>query len=188
MEKPTKEKSTNHPHNNFFEKSFKISSVMESFIEEVVSELQGKLELGSFRVVPDTWYDSLLKQHRADLLYAAKLKYMNVFIHLLLEHKIAGLNPRLQLLRYIALKTSEQQLIIEVENRTRKKENKKAKKKDKQPLLDKKLTLIVPIIIYHGKTKLDKRELADLFALPDSTWAAYIPKFKVIFIDLKLPV
>ena len=179
MEKLTirdKAKRTNFPHNNFFKKGFKILKVIVDFFEEYVEELKGKLDSNSLQVVSDTWFDSFLGEHRGDILYSVKWKDLEVFVNVLLEHKIKGQNPRLQVHRYVILKATEEDLIIRAENR--------ARKKAKKPLLDKKLTLIIPIVIYHGKTKLDKRALSELFALPDEGWSKFVPNTEIIFVDL----
>lgn len=46
------------------------------------------------------------------------------------------------------------------------------------------LTLVIPILLYHGKAKWQYRTLAEMFGHLDEQWKQYMPSFNFIYNDL----
>jgi predicted transposase/invertase (TIGR01784 family) len=54
----------------------------------------------------------------------------------------------------------------------------------KQIQTDKKLSIIIPLLLYHGKGKWRYKTLADLFKNPEPEWRQFVPDFRYIYNNL----
>lgn len=157
------------PHNNLHDKLFKdtFSSVREVralLIHFVNPEVYASLNLDTLRLENGSYVDKNLKEYFADIIYTCqRADGSKVHITLLLEHKSyfdKGLP--VQLLRYLTEGYGRQY-----------QENPTAK-----------LSLILPILIYHGKQKWVKHELEEMTYLPEEELNPFLPTFKYEVVDL----
>ncbi len=167
MPRKKKEKTLPQPHDRMFEYVFKEKETAASMLKEYLPvKIRNKLNFRSLKISNDTFLDKRLKDYFSDLLYEIKLKssYKAVLIYILFEHKSREeWFTCLQLLKYL-VRIWEQFL----------KQNKEAKY----------LPVIIPLVIYHGKSKweLSKRFIS-LFE--DTTdLEEYIPDFGFNLYDI----
>jgi predicted transposase/invertase (TIGR01784 family) len=167
MPRKKKEKTLPQPHDRMFEYVFKEKETAASMLKEYLPvKIRNKLDFRSLKISNDTFLDKRLKDYFSDLLYEIKLKssYKAVLIYILFEHKSREeWFTCLQLLKYL-VRIWEQFL----------KQNKEAKY----------LPVIIPLVIYHGKSKweLSKRFIS-LFE--DTTdLEEYIPDFGFNLYDI----
>ncbi|MBN2436800.1 MAG: Rpn family recombination-promoting nuclease/putative transposase, partial [Spirochaetes bacterium] len=152
---------------NEHDKLFKaIESVKENATDLIRSvfpkEIINEIDYDSLQLDNNSYVDKNLKEHYTDLVYRCKRKdHHFVTVSLLFEHKsFKPKNEYLQLLRYMVNIWSYQE-----KNR----EN---------------LTLIVPIIFYHGKKRWKIAPLKDLINGCDEKWAQFVPDFRYLLTDV----
>ena len=138
-------KNLSNPHDKFFKESFTRKEIAKSFIQEYLPDkLHNQLNFNSLEILKDTFIDKELSEHFSDILYKIKISGKQSYIYCLFEHKsYIDAWVGFQLLRNM-VKIWEGYL----------KQNKKAKK----------LPVIIPIVIYHGKEKWNlKNSIIPLF-------------------------
>ncbi|MBN2436547.1 MAG: Rpn family recombination-promoting nuclease/putative transposase, partial [Spirochaetes bacterium] len=152
---------------NEHDKLFKeIESVKENAADLIRSvfpkEIKNEIDLESLQLDNNSYIDKQLKEHYTDLVYNCKRKVNHsVKISLLFEHKsYKPKNEYLQLLRYMINIWSYQE---------KNNEN---------------LTLIVPIIFYHGKQRWTIFTLKDFFQGCNNDWAQFVPDFRYLLTDV----
>lgn len=150
------------PHDKFFKEAFSRIDITSDFLQAYLPEsIRGKLDLTSLRRETDSYTDEQLTEHFADLVFSGLFGDQPVKITLLLEHKSYTENhPHFQLNRYM-LNVWEQQL------------------KQKTAL-----TPILPIILYHGKSRWQKRPLTAYFPKLAPELNPFLPNFDYVLIDL----
>jgi len=127
-------------------------------------EVLAEIDLDSFELSNVSFIDEQLKEYFADIVYTCNTKQdKQIKISFLLEHK-SYYDPHLplQLLRYL-LKGYDYQYV-------------KEEKKE--------LSLIIPVVIYHGESAWKKREMEDMVSLSSASLQRYIPNFSYDLIDL----
>ncbi len=154
-----------NPHDKFFKESFSRKEIAKSFIQEYLPDkLHNQFNFSSLEILKDTFIDKELSEHFSDILYKIKISGKQSYIYCLFEHKsYIDYWVGFQLLRNM-VKIWEGYL----------KQSKKAKK----------LPVIIPIVIYHGRDKWNlKNSIIPLFEEIDST-KKYIPDFKSEIYDI----
>jgi hypothetical protein len=103
----------------------------------------------------------MLREHLADIVYRTEYAGQNALVSLLFEHKsYPEKYPHLQLNRYMNNVWNEEQ---------------------KQ---GKELSVVISIVIYHGKTKWEKSSMLTYFGNPHPSLHQFIPQFDYILFDL----
>ncbi len=152
--KPKSKKAVNS-HDAFFKSTFSYLDVAQSYIEHFMDKrLVQNIDLQSLTLEATSYVTPSLEEYFSDLVWSAKYKTTNIKVAFLFEHKSYVVNePHVQLMRYI-IEHLEQQI------------------KDKQ-----KLTVVIPIIIYHGEGEWKVRPFHEYFEGIDDVLKQYIPNF-----------
>lgn len=155
----------NNPHNALFIKTFSIRSEAKAFIQNFLPKwISENIDYRTFKQDNTSYINEDLKEYFSDIVYTCNWKNgKSIKISCLLEHKsYPPQNIYIQLNRYLTEGYQQQSLD-------------KAKKK---------LILILPIIIYHGKQKWQLKSFADYFELPDRRLKEYLPNYTYELVDL----
>lgn len=161
-----------HPHKShdeFFKASFGRLDIARDYLDQFLPEdVRKELNLEKLERVNGSFVTPELQEFFSDVVYKSPLQIgkEQVWVPFILEHK-SGPDPfiHLQLLRYILEVWSEQL---------------KEKKKNR------KLTPIIPIVVYHGDKKWNKRPLSAYFSknLPDS-FLRFVPEFDYLLTNVE---
>lgn len=154
-------------HDQLFQETLGRQEVARDFLVTYLPEqISRHIDFASMRVCKDSFVDQKLAPHLSDLLY--EIRFMGEqpgYVYFLFEHKSS---PErflpLQLLRYM----------LEIWEHFRKQQKKPRGYK---------LPLIVPVIIYHGKTRSQGRRLCELIEMPHEELRCYVPDFATAFYD-----
>ncbi len=155
--------SIGNPHDRFFKQVFSKKENAVDLIRAILpAEIRSKLVLDSLNLENTSYVDEQLKEHFSDLVYSCRIEDQHeIKISILLEHKSYAVEyPHLQILRYLLMIWETQA-------------------KQKQPL-----TIVIPIVIYHGKDRWHYRELSEYFIEIDAVFERFLPSFEYIFRDL----
>jgi predicted transposase/invertase (TIGR01784 family) len=149
------------PHDKFFKESFSRLEVVQSLIEEVFPiELKERIDLQKLQLSNASYVDEELSEYFADLVYQTTFAGNDVLITLLFEHKSFVEFPQWQLLQYLTNIGKEEQ------------------KQAKQP------SVVIPIIVYHGKTPWKKKTLKSYYGFPNEHLHKFIPEFDYLLFSL----
>ena len=133
--------------------------------ESLPDKILEKLELPKLRLLKESFIDERLRPHFYDLVYNCPLrdkKKRDIKITVLIEHKsYKHKYIHLQLLRYM-LNIWEDEL-----------------------QQDRELSLIIPLVVYHGRTKWQPVPFRELFPGYDDLFADYLPDFSFAMEDMK---
>ncbi|MEM6322025.1 MAG: Rpn family recombination-promoting nuclease/putative transposase [Bacteroidota bacterium] len=166
----------NNPHNNLFEKVMELPDAAVALVKHFFpKDIVESLDLTSFRQQPTSYITEELAPYFSDIIYACKKKDEEVFISILFEHKSKYELPDLQLLSYTV-------------NGYKKQENKwkAAKKKEKNRKRKKFIpTLILPVLLYHGREKWQNKTFLDLFSSSLATFDKYVPSIEYVLVNLQ---
>jgi Putative transposase, YhgA-like len=90
-------------HDKFFKETFSRVEVVQNFIEETLPvEYKSKINLQNLVLSKDSFIDTSLEEHLADLVYKTTFEGQEVLVTLLFEHKsYIDSFPHWQLLRYM---------------------------------------------------------------------------------------
>jgi predicted transposase/invertase (TIGR01784 family) len=155
---------TDKPHNNFFVLVFSDKEIMTDLITQLLPEVNAKIDVSTIELESTTYIDQKLDDLYSDIVYSCKSRTTGrqVKITLLFEHKSYPVSyPRFQLLDYITgiwrqnLQNGE------------------------------KLSLVIPIIFYHGKTRWKYQTFESYFKDIEDSLKSYIPDFQYHVIDLE---
>ncbi len=151
-----------NPHDKFFKETFSRLDVVQSFIEEVFpQELREQINFGTLQLTNASFTDSFLAEFMADLVYQTEFAGQETLVTLLFEHKSYTDNfPHWQLLRYMTNIWMEEQ------------------KQEKKP------SIVIPIIIHHGKTAWKKASLKSYFENPHPELQRFLPEFDYLLFSL----
>ena len=156
-----------NPHDKFFRASFSRLDVVQSFIEEVFPpQYRDKINLNSLKLSNATFIDNELSEHLADLVYQAEYAGEPALITLLFEHKSYQED------------FSEGQLLRYMSNIWR---NEQKQKKDRKR---KNSTVVIPIIIHHGKSAWKKVSMRKQFGNPHQDLLKFLPEFDYLLFSL----
>ena len=160
-----------NPHDKFFKESFSRLEVAKSFIEEVFpKDMRDKMNLNTLQLSNASYIDDMLKEHFADLVYETEYSGVKATVTLLFEHKSYQQNfPEWQLMRYMSnIWGEEQKQLTDVEK----------EKNEKNP------SVVIPIIIHHGKTAWKKTSMRANFGNPPAELLRFLPEFDYLVFSL----
>lgn len=150
-----------NPHDKFFKESFSRLEVVQSLIEEVFpAGLKERINLQKLQLSNASYVNDELSEYFADLVYETTFAGDEVLITLLFEHKSFVEFPRWQLLQYITNIGKEEQ------------------KQEKKP------AVVIPVIIYHGKTPWKKTTFKSYYGFPHESLHKYMPEFDYLLFSL----
>jgi predicted transposase/invertase (TIGR01784 family) len=132
----------------------------KNYLPDFVKE---HLDFSELIQLPGTYLSEELKKTMSDIVYSCRLKKGkgSVKISLLIEHKShPDKYTPVQIGGYIFSAFQKQ-----IQN--------------KEPL-----SLVIPVLLYHGKIKWQYRTLANLFEGIDKEWEQFLPGFEYIYNDL----
>lgn len=153
----------NNPHDKLFKATFSHPEVVASLIEDLFpSELSRHLRVESLVLTTNSYIDDELNEYFADLVYDCAFDDgVAIQIALLLEHKsYVVAEPHLQLLRYLSNRWQQ-----DSEHR-------------------RKLTPIIPVIIYHGTDAWQQQPFASSLSGTNSLLQTFFPEFDYVLINL----
>ena len=133
---------------------------LKNYLPEPVSK---HLNFSTLTQLPDTYLSEDLKKSMSDIVYSCRRKdgKRAVKVSLLIEHKsYPDKYTPLQIGGYIFSGLQKQ-----VQNN--------------EPL-----SLVIPVLLYHGKERWQYRTLSGLFENLDKEWLQYLPDFEYIYNDL----
>ena len=150
-----KAKKVVNTHDAFFKSTFSYLDVAQSYIEHFMDKnLVQNIDLESLTLENTSYITPNLDEYFADLVWSANYKTTKIKIAFLFEHKSYVVNePHIQLMRYITEHLEKQ-----------------IKSKEK-------LTVVIPIIIYHGEGEWKVRSFHEYFEGIDDVLKQYIPNF-----------
>lgn len=155
-----------NPHDKFFKEIMSDINMAKDFISNYLPKEVVKItDLDTLKLEKDSFVEKYLKEIFSDILYKAKINGNEGYIYLLFEHKsYPSSKTTIQLLKYI-LKIWE----------------------DKTPK-SKKLPMILPLVVYHGKKKWNiplklSDEIEGYNKLPKEV-IKYIPDYEYLLYDL----
>jgi len=158
----------NKSHDRFFKENMEDIETAKDFIKNYLpKDLLKTIDLEKLEPQKDTYIDEELKEAFSDLLFKTGIKGKEAYIYFLFEHKSYLSNmTSLQLLKYM-VRIWEQ-------------------KTDKEK--EKKLPIIIPLVIYHGDTKWNIPKtlfsiINNIDVIPE-TAKKYIPNYEYIVYDL----
>lgn len=151
-------------HDNFIRSILSNKSIaVEYFKNYLPAFISSRLNFSTLRQLPDTYLSEDLKKTMSDIVYSCRRKGTKepVKVSLLVEHKsYPDKYTPIQIGSYIFSALQKQAV-------------------NKEPL-----SLVIPVLLYHGKGKWQYRNLADLFEETDKDWQQYIPNFEYVYNNL----
>ena len=156
---------TKNPHDKLFKYTLSIKSEAVALVKNFLSpELRDSLDFRTFKQENTSYITGKLEEYFSDIVWSCRLNNgKKIKITFLLEHKsYFDKKVIIQFLRYL---TEAYDTMLNKE------------KEDK-------ITLIVPVLVYHGKQKWSHRSLADLINIGDKKLLKYLPTFDFELIDL----
>jgi predicted transposase/invertase (TIGR01784 family) len=155
----------NNIHDALFRETMSHKDVAADFMRQYLPEAVVRhVRLETLAICKDTFVAPDQTMHHSDLLYEVRLSGDRpAYVYFLFEHKSTPDRfVALQVLRYM----------LEIWELARK--QRKARRI---------LPLIIPIVVYHGKTRQRAVHLGELVDLPDAGFKAYVPDFALAFHD-----
>ncbi|MEM6321038.1 MAG: Rpn family recombination-promoting nuclease/putative transposase, partial [Bacteroidota bacterium] len=160
-----------HPHNNLFEKVMELKSAVKALIRHFFPKyILAELDLSTLEQVHDSFVTGQLAKLYSDTVYSCQWKGQNTYLSFLFEHKSKYEVPDLQLMTYAIQGYKKQQ---------------EQWQSDKEKVSPFEPTLIIPVLLYHGRETWQATTFTDLFKLPNSYFKDFIPSCKYLLIDLK---
>lgn len=160
-----KPEELNNPHNAFVKGMLERKESASDFFKQYLPQnIHNQLDYKTLEILKDSYVDKELSQHFTDILYRIKISGKPAYIYLLFEHKsyidrLVGF----QLLRYM-VKIWENYL----------KQNRRAKR----------LPVILPFVLYHGKSKWSvSNRFRPLFEEIQFT-EKYLPDYEFEIVDI----
>lgn len=150
-------------HDKFFKENFSRQDIAADFVRETFPEtLLAKLDLNTFVLSSVSYVDPTLEEYFADIVYDCQYEGSQpVQIAILFEHKSQREKyPHFQLLRYLLNSWEE------------------ARKQHKPPIL------LIPVVIYHGKTRWKYESLLSYFGEVDAELTQFLPAFRYLLYDI----
>ncbi|MDP5170856.1 MAG: Rpn family recombination-promoting nuclease/putative transposase [Bacteroidia bacterium] len=153
------------PHDHFFRATFSEVAVVRDYLTHFIPKsLSERLDLTSLHRENGSFLDQKLAENLSDIIYSCQYGKEKVKISILFEHKsYVEAMPWLQLLRYLLNAYEEQ-------------------RKAQPP--PKRLTPVIPVVVYHGKQKWKLRPVISDFTGIDEQIKAFIPGFDYLLTDL----
>jgi len=161
----------NNPHDHFFRKTWSDPRVAGDFLANYLPETIAKhIDLDKIKIQTGSFVDKDLQEHYSDILYEVGMKDSQGkkgFVYVLFEHKSfePGHFLALDLLRYM----------LNIWRQHLRNEHTEAK-----------LPMIIPFVVYHGKTKFHPLNLGQIIDIPSEDMQAFVPNFKYELADLSV--
>ncbi|GAB4419231.1 MAG: Rpn family recombination-promoting nuclease/putative transposase [Bacteroidia bacterium] len=155
---------SHNPHDRFFRQAFAYPALVEEYVRHFLPpELARGFDLSTLEQQKESYLDKSLEAFFFDVVYTVAYGEKQVWLTLLLEHKsYVPPHPWRQLLRYLLNAYSAQ-----AEHKGRRR-----------------LSPVIPIIVYHGKKRWKIRPVASYFEGIDAQLAPFIPAFRYLLDDL----
>ncbi|WP_235153470.1 Rpn family recombination-promoting nuclease/putative transposase [Dyadobacter sp. CY345] len=151
-------------HDNFIRAILSSKTIATEYFRNYLPEsISSKLNFSTLTQIPDTYLSDQLKKSISDIVFSCEKNDTPdvVKICLLIEHKsYPDKYTPLQIGHYIFSGLQKQ-----VENKEE-------------------LSIIIPVLLYHGKGKWKYQTLASLFKNPEPEWKQYLPDFEYIYNNL----
>ncbi len=151
-------------HDNFIRAILSDKEIAVAYFQSFLpSSLAKQLDFDTLTQIPDTYLSESLQKSMSDMVFSCALRNRSesISIALLIEHKsYPDKYTPIQIGSYI-FSGYEKQL------------------KNNEPL-----SLIVPLLLYHGKGKWEYRKVSSLFPNSLSEWKQYIPDYDYIYNNL----
>jgi predicted transposase/invertase (TIGR01784 family) len=149
-------------HDKFFKETFSRLEVAQNFIEETLPpEIKSKISLKNLVLSKDSFIDTALEEHLADLVYQTTFEGQEVLVTLLFEHKsYTDSFPHWQLLRYMTNIWQQEQ------------------KQKQNP------SLVISIIIHHGDSAWKKVPMKSYFGELQASLLPFLPEFDYVLVSL----
>jgi len=151
------------PHDRFFKEVFSIRENALDFIKGAFPDnFKDKILFETLKLDTTSYVDEKLHEYFSDIVYTCSIKDgKEMKISLLFEHKSYPVKyPHLQSLRYM-LNIWEYNI-----------------KQNMEP------QIVVPMVVYHGKSKWQKKGMKDYFNIHDNWFFRFIPDFDYLLTDL----
>ena len=155
----------NNPHDKLFKETLSVPDNAKDFLQDYLpKKILEQINIQTLEICKDSFIEESLSEFFSDILYSVSFSGQKGYIYLLLEHKSSyDKYTPIQLLQYM-LQIWKQHI----------KENKTSK-----------LPIIVPLVLYHGKSKWNiGTNFINLFDDPPDDLKPYIPDFEYILYDL----
>ena len=152
-----------NPHDRFFKELFSIRDNALDFINGAFPfEISNRIIPESLTLDPNSYTNEKLNEYFSDIIYTCTIRGgEEIKISLLFEHKSYPVKHiHFQLLRYM-LNIWESNI---------------KQKLDPQ--------IVIPMIIYHGKSGWEKRDMSDYFSIDDNLLLRFVPNFDYLLTDL----
>jgi hypothetical protein len=179
IQETTTERSTKH--DDFVRRSCTHTFIVEPLLRHFVEpELSEKFDYTSLKLCHDNYITPELANYYTDRLWSVDFKDSQAILQLLLlvEHKsFVPKRIHIQALRYMIEEWTKQ---INAQLEALQELTKKGKKSRKKI----KLILILPIVLYHGKSAWTIPKFEDLFGHLPEILKRFLPNFDIIVIDL----
>ena len=155
-------------HDRFFRAYFERPEVLGELLQLALPhEVSGGIDVSTLRLEPRTYLDKDHREYFADLSASVQVNGKRARVYVLFEHKSwSDAGTLLQLLRYM----------VQVWSRERHSDRAK------------RLTPVIPVVVYHGEGSTPRMSFHDLFDLGDSAEGhsrlKYIPSFEAALVDV----
>ncbi len=159
------ENTIQNPHDSLFKETWSNKSNAKAFLENYLpKKVLGIVNLDSLEICKDSFIENDLKNYYSDMLYKVNLGGSPGYIYFLFEHKsYPDRLVHLQLLEYMI----------------------KIWRLDQKQSKKKKLSIIIPLLLYHGPQKWKTKDhFSSLLEGPVDVMADYIPNFQYVLYDL----
>ena len=132
--------------------------------------MRDKMNLNTLQLSNASYIDDMLKEHFADLVYETEYSGVKATVTLLFEHKSYQQNfPEWQLMRYMSNIWGEEQKQLTDEEKEKNEKN---------------TSVVIPIIIHHGKTAWKKTSMRAYFGNPPTELLRFLPEFDYLVFSL----
>ncbi len=157
--------SINNPHDKFFKKLFGLASVVKDYFNHLFPKhLAAKLDLSTLELDTTTYITSELDEYYSDIVWRCRLVGKKTVVHIcfIFEHKSYVPDyPHIQIGDY------------------------KQGAYNKQLAAKQPLSVVVPIIIYHGKRKWIVKPFSDYFGDMDKEFHRFIDPYEYYLTNLQ---
>lgn len=159
------ENTIQNSHDSLFKETWSNKSNAKAFLENYLpKKVLSFVNLDSLEICKDTFIENDLRNYYSDMLYKVNLGNASGYIYFLFEHKsYPDRLVHLQLLEYMI----------------------KIWRLDQKQFKKKKLSIIIPLLLYHGPQKWKAKDhFSSLFEGPVEVMPDYIPDFQYVLYDL----
>ena len=156
-------RKTHNPNDKFFKAAFRYPSIVQEFLEYFMPEkLVNSLDFKTLTLDSTNYIGDNLAEYYSDVVYTCNINGKAVKVILLFEHKTSiGHDIYLQLMIYI--------IAILKQNH----------------ISHKRYDIVIPIVIYQGTDKFEKRQFHTYFEDLDPQFIPYIPQFNFELVDIQ---